>query len=269
MYYGTFVNNEARKEMGIKPLHYMVGSLVSCLSKSRWCTMSRATMAAEIGVSKPTIISIVAKLVGLGLIQKNEQGNLRATPRWMAIVAKHEEARKAFLDGKETIPNNSKIGKESLPATGKETLLLGAQSVKKVNQIGKETLPDSGKETLPNTIIRDTIRDTHIVSGKESLPISDSGFTIEHYYKLWNVARPDSILEAHWYKLTPEEKQEIESHLPKYLSYNPTFRTTPRNYIKSKKWLEPLQDRRPQAKTVAMNNPTQIPPSSTKYRYVN
>lgn len=126
---------------------------------------------------------------------------------------------------------------------------------------------ESERYNIVNNIKDNNIRE----KGDFSKKIGGVGevFSIDIYYKLWNVTRPDSILEGYWYKLTSEEKQEIETHLPKYLSFNPQFRTTPRNYIRSKKWLEPLQDRRSQAKTVAMNNPTQIPPSTTKYRYVN
>lgn len=127
---------------------------------------------------------------------------------------------------------------------------------------------ESERYNILNNIKDNNIREHENFSKKigDKLP----GFTIEDFYSLWKLERQDSILNNYWYKLSKDDKSYISNHLPKYLEFNPDYRTTPRNYIRTRKWEEPLQDRRPQSKTIPLqSNPTQIPRSATKYRYIN
>lgn len=252
MYYGGFVNNEARKEMGIKPLHYMVGGLISSLSKGdRWCDMSRQRMGDEIGVSKPTIINIVKILEAKFLVRKSDSGKLKTTPKWSGIVARHEAARKAFFD--------NKIGKETLPSSGKESLPENKESVKKLYHIGKESLPPIGKETLPNTNSSYTVNYT-LSNGERKT------FSVEDYCRFFGMPFPSLAIKENFGRLPEIHKIQIANHLPQYIQLTPErrYRKSPLNYILDETYLQPVIDRRPKPAPSQLANP-KVLPTSTVY----
>ncbi len=92
------------------------------------------------------------------------------------------------------------------------------------------------------------------------------GFTIDHYCALWRIPNTDSVLNNYWYRLREDQKVSISKHLPEYLKFNPTHRTTARRYLSSKKWEEQLQDRRPQATN---NQNPKVLPTNRTLQYLN
>jgi len=264
MYYGGYINNPARLEMGITTNAYLVCQMIDRLSKfgEGWCTLSRENMAKDIGLSKQSIINIVDKLDSLFLIQKNSAGNTRSTPKFRGILAKHEAARKEYFEGKK----EKGIGKESLPVDGKESLSLKGESVKKVYHSGKESLPEGGKESLPNNSNKKLSITYTLTNGERKC------FSVQDYCKLFGMPMVSQVIKENFTSLSDEKKILIAKHLPKYIEFAPAgrYRKSPLNYLLDETYLSPLIDRRENGKTISMqSNPTQIPPSSTKYRYVN
>ena len=263
MYYGVFVNNQARKELGITANAYIVCALIGSLCKRGWCTMSRAKMADEIGLSKVSVINIIDKLETMFLVQKNEAGNVRVLPKWIGAIARHEAAKKAFFEGKESIPHQSNTGKESLPSSGKESIPTQNQIGKESLPIGKESLPQIGKESLPNTLNLNTISYT-LSNGERKT------FSIEDYCKAFGMSRVSLTVKENFKTLPTDIKIIIAEHLPKYLKATPEkrYQKSPLNYILDEAYLLPIIDRTQQPKNGQLANPTVLP-TATHYKYRN
>lgn len=181
---------------------------------------------------------------------------------YMRLESKRDESGQ--MSGREWVlsfhPNNGKPEQRKTRSSGKP-------------KVGKPVdIPSTDEE--PNTdYIPNTEKD--IKAGEISKNATGANFSIHDFYKLWGMSKPSHMVEMNWFKLTESEKTEIATHLPKYLEFTPDtiYRTKPSTYLFRKYWTEPLVDRRRNAviKQIpkAAPNPTQIPPSTTKYHYVN
>jgi hypothetical protein len=136
--------HEVRQKLNISCNEYCVADLIDNYAYNannplQWCYATKETIASVLGLSKQTVLTIIEKLIELGLVEKHEQTkNLRTTKAWFNCLQ----------TGKETLPETA------LPA------------VKKLYQDGKETLPKPGKETLP--YIESTNKEINIENIKDA-----------------------------------------------------------------------------------------------------
>jgi hypothetical protein len=119
MLYTTIIHS-ARKELQLTCNEYCIADYINkyafnANNKLGWCFASKETIATDLDLSKQTVLTIIQKLIDVGIIEKHEQTkHLKTTEKWFNVF--------------ET---------STLPA------------VKKLGHDGQETLPDAGQETLP------------------------------------------------------------------------------------------------------------------------
>jgi len=245
-------------------------SIIWALDKigTRGCDAGNKYLAKFMKGVKPTRISnILSSLIKQGHLKRTvvyKPGSKEIDKRYLKVIS----PLLLTMDRVNSDPYLSSISGEKQQPTPFTENEYPIHSEKNTHSLRVNTpFTESERYNIVNNIKDNNIREKGDFS--EKIGGVEEGFSIDTYCQLWSITPTDSVLNNIWYNLSQEEKEIVSNHLPKYLSFNPVYRTTPRNYLRYKKWLEPLQDRRPQAKTVAMNNPTQIPPSTTKYRYVN
>lgn len=157
----TIIHHDLRLKMGLSCNEYCVGDLIRRLSENTnngWCFASRSKIGEMMGLTKPTIITILNILVSLKLVEvESRTKDLRVTELWLSF----------FTDGKDSLPT---IGQDSLPK--RERFYK-----KSINEIGKESLPHR-KDSLP--IGQDSLPQI----GQDSLPPSYKEISLEEQLKV-------------------------------------------------------------------------------------
>ena len=122
----TTIQHEFRKTHALSLNEYALCDMIYHLSTKPsssvpgWCYMTKHSMGLELGVTKQAILNMLDRLIHKGFLFKNEETKyLKTLQKWQKVYD--------FTIGKETLPE-----------------------VKKLDRVGKETLPALGKETLPN-----------------------------------------------------------------------------------------------------------------------
>lgn len=149
----TTILHQARQELKITTNEYCIADIIYHLSnnpKSKvqgWCYASRQAIGNFIGITKPSVLSIIERLEKKEIVEKDEETKyLRTTEKWFNTVV---------------ITRLKKLGKENIPAVKKTTDVVKkpTDKVKKTTASGKETLPYIYKDNNINNnkIIKDSV----------------------------------------------------------------------------------------------------------------
>lgn len=141
----TVILHRARIKAGLTCNEYVIASTVFHLQNNEmtpgWCYASKEWFAELLGLSKRSIITLIAKLESMGFLQKSDGGKLlKATQKWRDEIEN-------FSDGEESSPMK--------------------KTVKKVHRNGEESSPKSGEESSPynnSNIVIDNNRENGLFS---------------------------------------------------------------------------------------------------------
>lgn len=113
----TTIIHPVRKEFKLSCNEYCVLDTIMRMqnNESHWCYMSKDTMAADLDLSKQSVLNIINSLITKELVYKNASTkHLRVTSLFLDYLNDY----KKFTDGKETLQIESK----NFTETGKKTL---------------------------------------------------------------------------------------------------------------------------------------------------
>lgn len=77
---------EVRKELDISIAEYFFLDMVHKLSYQRWCSKSIQKCADDMGITKKGLILMRTRLINKELLEKNEQGFLRVTQKYIEVA---------------------------------------------------------------------------------------------------------------------------------------------------------------------------------------
>lgn len=177
----TTINHQFRKANKLSLNEYCLADMVYHLSVNPeskikgWCYMKRDSMADELGVSKQAVLGIIDRLITKGFVIKDDETKyLQTTKIWNEMY---------FTGGKESLPE-----------------------VKKVYKLGKESLPKLGKESLPyNNIDNNNIDNNNIKEKKEN----DFNSELKKYSEKYS-EKILSDFKAYWTEKNKKGKMRFE-----------------------------------------------------------
>jgi predicted transcriptional regulator len=84
----TVIQHKARKALDLSFIEYVIADEIYHLSNSHlgWCYKSKANIAERFGISERMVFKAIQKLVDLGLVEKNENKQLKTTQKWYENV---------------------------------------------------------------------------------------------------------------------------------------------------------------------------------------
>ena len=86
----TVVLHQVREKLGIPITVYCIFDSIHKLSHSNrdhvYCTLSKQNIGKFLGVTDRTVFRAIKVGLGLGLLEKNERGDLRTTRKWVDLV---------------------------------------------------------------------------------------------------------------------------------------------------------------------------------------
>lgn len=86
----TVVLHQVREQLDLSMSTYAVFDSIHTLSHTNhdyvWCTMSKEELGKFLGLSRRTIFNAVTEGLTKGLLEKNDRGDLRTTPKWVDTV---------------------------------------------------------------------------------------------------------------------------------------------------------------------------------------
>ena len=86
----TVVLHQVRDELGISIGSYCIFDSIHKLSHSNrdhvYCTLSKQNIGKFLGTTQRTVFRAIKEGLELGLIEKNERGDLRTTRKWVDLV---------------------------------------------------------------------------------------------------------------------------------------------------------------------------------------
>lgn len=124
----TTINHIARRQLGLTMNEYGVADLIYNLSNNPkgniqgWCYAPKVKMALLLGLTEPTIHTILKKLIVEEVVEKHsETKHLKTTSKWYetVILIDTEDTKESLVSLKETSPNT----KETLVEDTKESLV--------------------------------------------------------------------------------------------------------------------------------------------------
>lgn len=131
----TTIQHGFRKAHGLSLIQYTLCDMIYFLSNRQksaspgWCYMSKSVMSEELGVTKRTVINLIADLILSGFLEKNEETKfLRTTQKWESVYV---------------IDSGEKI----------------SPMVKKLHSIGEKISPVGGEKISPNNNTIDNNKD--------------------------------------------------------------------------------------------------------------
>ena len=90
----TVIHHPVRQKFGLTCNDYTVIDSIHNLSHRPdhpWCSESKANIAKFVGMSERQVFRAVSKGEELGLIEKNERGDLRSTLKWLNEVVLYKQ----------------------------------------------------------------------------------------------------------------------------------------------------------------------------------
>jgi len=143
----TVIHHDVRLKMGLSCNEYCVGDLIFRLSNGTddgWCFASRSKLGEMMGLSKPSIITILSILIKLDLVECHPKTkDLRVTKTWSKFFPIGKDSLP--IDGQDSLPKRERFYKKRPESTGKESLRIGKDSL----QCGQDSLPKIGQDSLP------------------------------------------------------------------------------------------------------------------------
>ena len=86
----TVVLHQVREKLGIPITSYCIFDSVHKLSHSNrdhvYCTLSKQNIGKFLGITERTVFRAIKVGLELGLLEKNERGDLRTTRKWVDLV---------------------------------------------------------------------------------------------------------------------------------------------------------------------------------------
>ena len=152
----TTIIHPIRKHFSLSCNDYCVLDTIMRMqnNESHWCYMSKDTMAADLDLSKQSVLNIINSLITKELVYKNASTkHLRVTSLFLDYLNDY----KKFTDGKETLQIESKNFTET----------------------GKKTLPNNNTNNK-NTFIRPTAEQISEYSKEIGFTLDGNHF-IDHY----------------------------------------------------------------------------------------
>ena len=92
----TTIHHPVKKKLGISFSTYAVMDSIYHLShrpNHPWCTYTKKDLATFLDITDRTVYSAINEGLRLGLLEKNDRGDLRTTEKWFKEVIVYEEQK--------------------------------------------------------------------------------------------------------------------------------------------------------------------------------